>query len=253
MSTPESLHQILTSTEDGILRLSINRPEKKNALTLSMYEAMIECIEQADRDDSVWVLLIHGNGGNFTAGNDLTDFLRNPPKDESGPVFRFMYAISRMKKPVVAAVDGVAIGIGTTMLLHCDLVYAAPDAKFLMPFVNLGLNPEAGSSYLLPLLAGFHRAAELLMLGEPFTAEKAAEVGLVNQVISGSNVLDYALKQARKLASKPQASVLLTKKLLKDAHAEIVQRTISKEALILIERLGSPEAVAAFEAILKRK
>lgn len=253
MSTPESLHEILTSTEDGIHHLSMNRPEKKNALTLSMYEAMIDCIEQADRDDSVRVLLIHGEGGNFTAGNDLTDFLQNPPKDESGAVFRFMYAISRMKKPVVAAVDGVAIGIGTTMLLHCDLVYAGADAKFLMPFVNLGLNPEAGSSYLLPLLAGYHRAAELLMLGEPFTAERAAEIGLVDQVVSGSNVLDYALQQARKLVSKPQASVLLTKKLLKDAHAEIVQRTISKEALILIDRLGSPEAVAAFEAILKRK
>jgi len=246
-------NQVITSCEDRILRLSINRPEKKNALTFTMYEAMIECIERADRDNSVRILLIHGMGGNFTAGNDLQDFLQNPPKDESAPVFRFMYALSRMKKPVVAAVEGVAVGIGTTMLLHCDLVYASSDAKFLMPFVNLGLNPEAGSSYLLPLLAGYHRAAELLMLGEPFTAEKAAEIGLVNQVVSDPNVLDYALLQARKLASKPQVSVLITKKLLKEAHAEMIRRTISKEALILIDRLGSPEAVAAFEAILKRK
>ncbi len=245
--------QVLRVIDGGVFHLSINRPEKKNALTLGMYERLIEWIDEADRDDSVRVLLIHGEGGNFTAGNDLGDFLQNPPKDESAPVFRFMHAISQMRKPIVAAVDGVAIGIGTTMLLHCDLVYAAPDSKFMMPFVNLGLNPEAGSSLLLPILAGYHRAAELLMLGEPFSAVKAKQIGLVNHIVTDSSVHDYALQQARKLASKPHASLLLTKRLLKEAHAETIQKTISKEALILIDRLGSPDAKAAFEAILKRR
>jgi enoyl-CoA hydratase/carnithine racemase len=247
------IDQILTSSDNGVLRLTINRPEKKNALTLAMYEAMSDCLEQADRDDSIRVVLIHGEGGNFTAGNDLNDFLQNRPTDESAPVFRFMYAVSRLTKPIVAAVDGVAVGIGTTMLLHCDLVYADTNAKFLMPFVNLGLNPEAGSSYLLPLLAGYHRAAELLMLSEPFTAIKALQIGLVNHIVTESSVLEHALMQACKLASKPPASLLLSKRLLKDSRAEIVQRTISKEALILIERLNSPEAKAALEAILNRR
>lgn len=253
MFTNDSSPLITSSVHDGVLRLSLNRPDKKNALTLGMYEVLIDHITDADRDDAVSVLMIRGEGGNFTAGNDLQDFLQNPPVDESAPVFRFMYALSMFKKPLVAAVDGVAVGIGTTMLLHCDLVYAAPDARFMTPFVNLGLNPEAGSSYLLPLLAGYHRAAGLLMLGEPFSAVKAKQIGLVNEIVTVSTVDDYALRQAHKLASRPQASLMLTKRLLKEGHVEMIQKTISKEALILIDRLGSPEAKAAFEAILKRK
>ena len=247
------LNHIVSLNDGGVLRLTINRPEKKNAITLAMYEAMSECLENADRDNFVRVVLIHGQGGNFTAGNDLSDFLKDTPNDESAPVFRFMYAISRLTKPIIAAVDGVAVGIGTTMLLHCDLVYADANAKFVMPFVNLGLNPEAGSSLLLPMLAGYQRAAELLMFGEPFGAVKASQIGLVNHIVTESTVFEYALAQARKLASKPQASLLVTKRLLKESHADLVQRTISKEALVLIERLNSPEAKAAFEAILNRK
>jgi len=247
------LNHIQRNCDNGVLRLTLNRPVKKNALTLAMYEALTEHLQDANHDDQVRVVLIHGEGGNFTAGNDLADFLQNTPTDESAPVFRFMYAISQLSKPIVAAVDGVAIGIGTTMLLHCDLVYADTNAKFMMPFVNLGLNPEAGSSHLLPVLAGYHRAAELLMLGEPFGAVKASQIGLVNHIVTESAVVTYALDQARKLAAKPLASLLVTKRLLKEAHSELIRKTISKEALILIERLKSPEAKAAFEAILNRR
>lgn len=253
MSGDGALDHTLITCEDGILRIGMNRPDKKNAITLAMYEAMTDSLKRAESDDSVRVVLIHGQGGNFTAGNDLQDFLQNPPADKSAPVFQFMFALSQMAKPVIAAVDGVAVGIGTTMLLHCDLVYSGANAKFLMPFVNLGLSPEAGSSYLLPLLSGYHRAAELLLLGEPFSAEKALEIGLVNQIVTDSSPLEFALQQARKLAAKPQASVLLTKKLLRAAHEDLIRKTISSEAVVLIERLGSPEAKAAFEAILKKK
>lgn len=243
---------ILRNNDNGVLRLTINRPTKKNALTLAMYESLTAHIQRANNDDLVRVVLIHGEGGNFTSGNDLSDFLQNSPTDESAPVFRFMYAVSQLTKPIVAAVDGFAIGIGTTMLLHCDLVYADTNAKFMMPFINLGLNPEAGSSHLLPLLAGYHRAAELLMLGEPFGAVKATQIGLVNHIVTETSVIRYALDQARRLAAKPAASLMITKRLLKENQSEFIRKTISKEALILIERLKSPEAKAAFEALLNR-
>lgn len=163
-----------------------------------------------------------------------------------------MMAISQAKKPIVAAVDGVAAGIGTTMLLHCDLVYCSTNSKFLLPFVNLGLSPEAGSSFLLPLIAGHHRASELLMLCEVFGADKAKEVGLVNAVCTSDQLLETALQAARKLATKPPDSVQLTKSLLKKANANIVQATISEEAKLLMARLESPEAKAAFAGFLNR-
>lgn len=253
MNQTGSAGHILTDLNEGILSITINRPEKKNALTIAMYLALTDSILQAEKDAAVRVILIHGTGGSFTSGNDLKDFLKSPPEDENSPVFRFMHTISRAEKPIVAAVSGLAVGIGTTMLLHCDLVYAAKNAKFILPFVNLGLSPEAGSSILLPLLAGYHRAAELLLLGEPFSAEKAKEIGLVNEICDEAKILDYATGQARKLANQPQASVRLTKAMLKKANAGLIKKTISEESKLLVGRLNSPEAAEAFNAFFERR
>jgi len=253
MSADKSDEHIQITSQDGVLQIQMNRPEKKNALTVSMYAAMTAAIHRADTDDTVRVILISGAGGFFTSGNDLRDFLDQPPSSLTSPVFAFMGAIKNARKPVVAAVSGPAVGIGTTMLLHCDLVYAGKGTKFLLPFINLGLCPEAGSSYLLPLLAGYHRAAELLLLGESFSAEKAREIGLVNAVCDDDAVIDLALAQARSLAAKPQASVLLTKALLKKAHEHIVGNTIEDEARLLMSRLKSPEAAEAFAAFFEHR
>jgi enoyl-CoA hydratase/carnithine racemase len=253
MNPSESNAKIVIENQDGISCIMMNRPEKKNALTIAMYSAMTDSIQQAERDGRVRVILIQGAGGCFTSGNDLKDFLDSPPKDENSPVFAFMKAISRAEKPIVAAVSGLAVGIGTTMLLHCDLVYAGANTKFSMPFVNLGLCPEAGSSFLLPLLAGHRRASELLLLGESFTAEKAKEIGLVNAVCDDAEVLHYAMEQARKLAAQPPASVRLTKALLKRANAATIETTISEEAGLLMNRLASPEAAEAFKAFFERR
>lgn len=246
-------NQIRVSCQDHILTIIVNRPEKKNALTRDMYSAMAEALMQGERDHGIRVLLITGARGNFTSGNDLSDFVAAPPTDESSPVFRFMHAISATEKPVMAAVSGLAVGIGTTMLLHCDLVYAGESAKFLMPFTNLGLCPEAGSSFLLPLLAGYQRAAELLLLGEPFGAAKGKEIGLVNEVCPDEQLLAYALVRAKRLAAQPQASVRLTKRMLKKGNREFVQRIISDEAQLLMERLVSPEGKEAFRAFFEKR
>ncbi len=243
---------VYTELHDHVLHIVMNRPEKKNALTFEMYSALTDAILHADKDPVVRVMLITGAGGYFTSGNDLKDLLQSPPRDENSPVFKFMRTLSRAEKPIVAAVHGLAMGIGTTMLLRCDLVYAGKNTRFLLPFVNLGLCPEAGSSYLLPLLAGYHRAAELFLLAEPFGAEKAREIGLVNEICDDSAVVAYASAQAQKLAAKPQTSVVLTKAMLRRANARIVEATISDEASLLIQRLSSPEAVEAFNNFLAR-
>lgn len=253
MTDNQPTGQIIEEIRDGIMQVTINRPEKKNALTVAMYSALTEAIMRGEQDPAVKIILISGAGGNFTSGNDLQDFLDTPPRDMESPVFVFMNTISRAEKPIIAAVTGLAVGIGTTMLLHCDLVYAGSGARFLLPFVNLGLNPEAGSSFLLPLLAGYHRAAELLFLGEPFSADRAREIGLVNAVCDDSEVLNFAMAQAKKIIEKPQISVRLTKRMLKKGNAEIVGRLIPEEANILIKRLASPEADEAFRAFFERR
>ena len=244
---------IKASLNDHTLHLIMNRPEKKNALTIAMYSKMTELIDAAQNDHKVRVVLISGAGGSFTSGNDLMDFLDNPPRDKSSPVFAFMNSISRAEKPIVAAVEGLAVGIGTTMLLHCDLAYAGKSARFLLPFANLGLCPEAGSSFLLPLLAGYRRAAEMLLLGEPFSAEKAKEIGLINDICDDTEVLNCTLNQVRKLAAKPQASIRLTKAMLKKNNAQIIKNTISEEAGHLMARISSPEAAEAFAAFFERR
>jgi enoyl-CoA hydratase/carnithine racemase len=244
---------ILTALEDGVLRVTINRPEKKNALTVAMYASLADALRRAEAEPEIRVLLLHGAGDAFTAGNDLSDFVQNPPTDESSAVFQFLDAISTAAKPVVAAVHGPAVGIGTTLLLHCDLVYATREARLQMPFVTLGLCPEAASSYLLPLFMGPVRAAELLLLGDPFSGEKARNWGLVNEVVSEDRLLDVAMEKARALAARPPASVRLTKAFLRRAHADAVHSTLRDEAEAFLERLQSPEAAEAFTAFFEKR
>ncbi|OGA36762.1 MAG: enoyl-CoA hydratase [Betaproteobacteria bacterium RIFCSPLOWO2_12_FULL_64_23] len=247
------MSNILSETKDGIARIEIDRPDKKNALTAAMYQAMADAIHAAEADAKVRVLLIHGKPGLFTAGNDLQDFLDHPPRDDQRPVFQFLYAISQAQKPIIAAVAGAAVGIGTTMLLHCDLVYAAPNARLQLPFVNLGLVPEAASSLLLPSLIGYQRAAELLLLGEPFSAQKARDIGLVTEVVPEDQLFDTAMAQAKKLAGKPAASLRLTKRLMKQGQAAAVAQRIKLESGHFAERLDSPEAKEAFSAFLEKR
>lgn len=238
---------------DGVFHIEMARPEKKNALTAAMYQTMADALASADADAAVRVILISGAGGNFTAGNDLADFLAAPPMDESAPVFRFIKGFANLQKPFVAAVEGVAIGVGTTMLLHCDLVYAGSGARFALPFANLGLTPEAASSLLLPLRAGHAKAAEMLMLGEVFHAQTALEVGIVNTVLPDGQVLDHALERCRKLTTQPAASLRLTKQLMKRAQDALIRETMNVEADVFRQRLVSPEAKEAFAAFFEKR
>lgn len=247
------MDHILTERRDSVLRIEFNRADKKNAITAAMYQALAEALLAGETDDSVRVALVHGKADIFTAGNDLQDFLANPPRDESTPVFRFLRAVSHFGKPLVAAVGGLAVGVGTTMLLHCDLVFCAPGTRFSLPFVNLALCPEAASSYLLPRLAGYQRAAELLMLGEPFSAERAREIGLVNEIVAPEKLLDTAWATASRLAQKPAASLIATKALMKRGLIGPVEQAMAAESAVFRERLGSPEAKEAFSAFLEKR
>jgi enoyl-CoA hydratase/carnithine racemase len=241
------------SLSDGVCHIEMARPEKKNALTAEMYGTMADALATAEADPAVRVILISGAGGNFTAGNDLADFLETPPMDESAPVFRFINGFASLQKPFVAAVEGVAIGVGTTMLLHCDLVYAAAGARFALPFANLGLTPEAASSLLLPLCAGHARAAEMLMLGEVFSAQAALDAGIVNAVLPDTEVLDHALERCRKLTTQPAASLRLTKQLMKRTQQALINETMQCEAEVFRQRLVSPEAKEAFAAFFEKR
>jgi enoyl-CoA hydratase/carnithine racemase len=245
--------EIVTVREGVVERIQLNRPEKKNAITTAMYAALADAIVAADAAPSVRVLFLHGAGDCFTAGNDLHDFLANPPQGEDRPAFRFLHAISHAAKPIVAAVHGVAIGIGTTLLGHCDLVYAAEGTRFHLPFVNLGLCPEGGSSLLLPWNAGYQRAAELLMLGEPFDATQARELGLVAAVVPPPQLLATAGAAAQKLAAKPPAALRLTKHLLKRALMPQIEAAMAEERTAFEARLVSPEAKEAFTAFFEKR
>jgi enoyl-CoA hydratase/carnithine racemase len=244
---------ILTERRDGVLRIEIRRPEKKNALTAPMYAALAAALAGADGDAAVRVLLIHGQPGAFTAGNDLGEFLDDPPVSADAPVFRFIDGLRSLEKPLVAAVTGIAVGVGTTLLLHCDLAYCGRSARFQLPFVNLGLCPEAASSLLLPRLAGHLRAAEILLLGESFDAATARDIGLVNEVLDDDAVLSRALDRATQLARQPAAAVRLTKRMLKAADTELVRRTMNEEAEHFKRRLESPEAKEAFAAFFAKR
>lgn len=248
------VREIVTEGRDGILLLRIRRPEKKNALTLAMYAALTGALAEADRDPDVRAVVLTGGGDCFTSGNDIDDFLAAPPEGEDSPVFRFLAALHRFEKPLVAAVDGVAAGIGVTLLLHCDLVYVRAGAALQLPFVNLGLCPEAGSSLLLPRLIGYPRAAELLLLGRPFSAEQALDWGLINGIgVDAEATLELALARAQALARQPAAALRLSKMLLKQAEAEALRERIALEGRYFTERLRSPEAQAALQSFVARR
>jgi enoyl-CoA hydratase/carnithine racemase len=245
--------QIGYQSVDGVAHIRIDRPDKKNALTAAMYTGLVDAFKRAESDQSVRVLLLCGSETCFTAGNDLQDFMNVPPSDDSSPTVRFIKQLPATQKPLVAAVAGPAVGIGTTMLLHCDLVYADPSARFQLPFVNLGLCPEAASSFLLPQIVGYPRAAELLLLGDPFSATQALEMGLINGITPAGEVIATAAIKARQMAERPAASLLLTKSLLKRAHARLVEETTNEELSRFGERLASPEAAEAFRAFFERR
>ena len=207
--------ELLTERSGSILRVQFNRPAKKNAMTLAMYTGLADLLNDADKDENINVVLLHGAGDSFTAGNDLEDFVKNPPGPGDSPQTRLISALIDFSKPLVAAVHGVAIGGGTTILTHFDFVYAADDTKFQVPFINLALVPEFGSSYLLPRQLGYLQAAELLMLGEPFSAARANELGLITAVVPGPELMARATGTAQKLARKPASALRACKDLLK--------------------------------------
>ena len=244
--------QIAVSVQDRVLTIRMNRPEKKNALTGAMYNAMSEALANADGDTDVRAILITGVPDCFTAGNDISDFANAKP-GQSSPAIRFLETLAATAKPVLAAVDGVAIGIGTTMLLHCDLVYATPSARFQLPFVNLGLCPEAASSLILPSLMGTHRAAELLLFGEPFGADVARDLGIVNQLLAQSELLATTTAKAQLLAQKPPASLRTTKMLLKSGQSDAIKHAMAREGQHFAALLQGPEAKEAMAAFLERR
>ena len=247
------MSDILIHTDGGVSTITFNRLDKKNALTEAMYSALAEAMQQAATDDAVRVLVIQGDASVFTAGNDIKDFLEHPPTSTDAPVFRFLRQLVSFPKPLIAAVAGPAVGVGTTMLFHCDLVYAGDNAAFAMPFVNLGLCPEAGSSLLAPQLVGHQRAAELLLLGEPFLAETARDLGLVNRITAPTEVNALALAQAQRLASKPMSSLLETKRLLKQGQQAALLERLAEEAAVFARMLGEPAAREAFTAFMEKR
>jgi enoyl-CoA hydratase/carnithine racemase len=244
---------ILIERADGVLTIALNRPDKKNAITAAMYQEMADAFFEAEKDATVRVVLLRANGGSFSAGNDLEDFMKAPSMDRDAPVLQFLRRISSAPKPLVAAVAGAAVGVGTTMLLHCDLVYAASTAKFSMPFVQLGLCPEAASSLLLPRIAGYQRAAEKLLLGEAFDANEALNMGFVNRIVDAEEVDALALAQAKKLAALPASSLRMSKSLMKGADAREIAERIDEEAGHFGKMLAAPEAREAFQAFFEKR
>jgi len=247
------MSDILTHIDAGVMTITFNRLDKKNSITSTMYAAMADAVEQARTDASVKVVVFQGHETIFSAGNDIGDFLNQPPSTQESPVFRFLRGIATLEKIVLAAVAGPAVGIGTTMLFHCDLVYAGDNAVFSMPFVNLGLCPEAASSFLAPRMFGYHRAAEALLLGEPFYAEAAQEVGLVNRVVPPTEVNGYAQAQARKLAAKPLSSLIETKRLMKGSYQQEVLLKMDEEGQSFGRMLREPAAKEAFGAFMEKR
>ncbi|PRC93579.1 enoyl-CoA hydratase [Solimicrobium silvestre] len=249
---------ILTNKENSILTITFNRPEKKNAITGAMYQTMADALRAAETDNEVRVILLTGSDSIFTAGNDLEDFMKNAAQFVSGdaentPVVQFMRALSSAQKPVIAAVAGLGVGIGTTLLMHCDLVYLADNAKLTMPFSQLGLCPEFSSSILLQKIAGYHRAAEKLMLGEAFSAQEALEMGMANKVVPAAELLAYANQQASKLVALPAASLRATKRLMKASQTSLVNEVMQGELQQFGKMLNGPEAKEAFMAFFQKR
>jgi enoyl-CoA hydratase/carnithine racemase len=244
---------IKTASLDGVATIEIARPEKKNALTQSMYRAMADAILAAVDDDSIYSVLITGQPGIFTSGNDLEDFLKGPVQDTDAPLSRFMQALLGCSKPVVAAVTGAAVGIGATMLLHCDLVYLSDQARLVFPFVSLGLVPEFGSSLLLPQLIGHARATEKLLLGEPIAADAAVALGLATAMLPSSDLLAHAHRMAKRFNALPPGAVRDTKRLMRAGSVAGIIRAMEAENAVFIERLRSPEAREALQAFFEKR
>jgi enoyl-CoA hydratase/carnithine racemase len=244
---------IKTAYLNGVATLEIARPEKKNALTLAMYDALAQGLVAAQANEAVRAILITGQPGIFTSGNDLEDFMARPPQGPESPVYRFMQALIDTDKPVIAAVTGAAIGIGTTLLLHCDFVYASDEARLALPFVSLGLVPEFASSLLLAQRIGAGRAAEKLLLGDPFSAPEAQELGLVNAVLPPNEVVLHARRVAERFNVLPSAAVQASKRLMRAPQREAVQAALAEEGRVFAERLRSPEAREAFQAFFEKR
>jgi enoyl-CoA hydratase/carnithine racemase len=247
------MSDIITGRTGAILRVQLNRPAQKNAMTSSMYTNLADILNEADKDDAVRVVLWHGVGNAFCAGNDVVDFLKNPPRPGEFPQGLLMEAFVKFEKPIVAAVQGAAIGGGTTMLTHCDFVYAGESAKFQVPFINLALVPEFGSSFSIPARVGHLRAADLFLLGEPFTAPRAAELGLVTRVVPDSDLLATATATAQKLAAKPSGALLASKRLIKRASIDQLKDAIKSESQEFMERVTSADSKEAFSAFLEKR
>jgi enoyl-CoA hydratase/carnithine racemase len=247
------MSDIITERSGNILRIQLNRPEKKNAMTSAMYITMADLLNDTAKDDQVRVVLWHGAGDSFSAGNDIEDFQKNPPGADESPQARLIEALINFDKPIVAAVQGAAIGGGTTMLTHCDFVVAGESAKFQMPFVNLALVPEFGSSYSVPARIGYLRAAELILLGSRFDAKRAAELGLVTRVVPDQELLDTATKTASALAEKPPGALQACKRLMRSSIREQLERAIKLENEEFSQRARSAEAKEAFAAFLEKR
>ena len=247
------MNEILTERSGSILRITLNRPAKKNAMTSSMYLNMAQILNDAAYEDDVLVVLWDGAGDSFSAGNDLEDFLKHPPGPGESPQAQLADAVLNFDKPLIAAVKGVAIGGGTTLLTHCDFVFAGESAKFQLPFVNLGLVPEFGSSWSLPARSGYLRAAELILLGQPFDATVAAEIGLVTRVVPDEKLLATATETAQKLAAKPPAALKACKRLMKQSQREQTAQAIKVENEEFASRVRSAEAKEAFTAFLEKR
>jgi enoyl-CoA hydratase/carnithine racemase len=247
------IETILGNTDGGVRTVTFNRPGKKNALTQAMYARLVEEMTTVAEDPKVRVLVFTGAGDAYTSGNDVSDFLRLSEIDGKLPAFRFIEALPRFPKPLLAAVNGLAVGVGTTMLLHCDMVFASPDAVFSVPFGRLGLCPEAGSSLLLPRLAGMQRASELLMLGEPFDVHRAQEVGLVNEIVPADELSARVAERAACLVELPPAAIRATKALIRGSVSVGLAETMQREGEVFHELLASPEAAEAASAFLEKR
>ncbi len=247
------MENVVVETRDRVARIEIARLDKKNARTGAMYDAMADALAAAEADAQVRAIMIHGARDCFTAGNDLKDFLARGASGGPSAAFRFISSLPTLQKPRVAAGGGAAVGIGTTMLLHCDVVYASPGARFHMPFVSLGLVPEAASSLLLPMVAGYQRAAELLLLARPFDAAKAHAAGIVTEIVPESELLERARDTALALAALPAASVRLSKQLLKRQLGGLIAAQMEEERRHFSAQLGSPEAKEAMTAFFEKR
>lgn len=243
---------VIAVAEQGVLTLTLARPEKKNALSAAMYQQLNAALQQASSDDSIRVVLLTGSDNCFCAGNDLADFLAGGSLNHEHPTVQFLHILSQFDKPLVAAVAGLAIGIGTTALLHCDLVYATADARFQLPFTALGLCPEAASSLLLPRLIGYQRAAQYLLLGEAFDGEQALQMGLVNQLATADVLLGLAQQKAQQLAALPAQAVQQSKRLLKQPMHQQVQHVLHQELAEFEQLLHSDDCKAALNRFFRR-